>query len=185
VSLALRSLSSLPIAFWGFGGAFLAPSVVPTASTSDRDLRVYKVVGLTVNGRTSWAWGTPPAFVGDPVSVDCPSDLDCFLGGAGSQIAASTDGGTSWTAQSLPSSVGGINAISCVSTSTARLAAAVLVGPGVVFATSNGGTSWTQSTLPRAVNQYVFRMSCASSSACWGIAASDSGWIIISNAVTS
>ncbi len=93
-------------------------------------------------------------------AVSCPSTEDCFVvaepepfpGGPPSygEILATHDGGVTWKAQKLPSSPGGLIAISCPSTKDCVAVgeawtnpnASVPSQPPAIATTTNSGQTW-------------------------------------------
>ena len=101
------------------------------------------------------------------LGVACPSASVCFAVGAKSGsngvIAATTNGGTSWAAQT---STGGqqLNAIACSSTTSCW----AVGNSGVIIHTANG-TSWSTETSTTTVN--LLGVACPSASVCFAVGA--------------
>jgi S-DNA-T family DNA segregation ATPase FtsK/SpoIIIE len=106
---------------------------------------------------------TPPTPVNALEDVDCPTVLRCWavgstLGAAdapnGAAIISTTNGGVSWSAQTVPASVGYLSGISC---SDKRHCAAVgqssqtTNGAGEIVVTSDGGSTWTPAPVPAGI----------------------------------
>ena len=82
-----------------------------------------------------------------------------FEGGA---IIATTDGGSTWVGQTVPSEAGlSLETVSCPSTSEC-----LAVGfPNVVIATTDRGSTWVGQTVPSGVDSLA-GISCGSTSSC-------------------
>ena len=94
--------------------------------------------------------GSPNAAsgVGSLGGVACVSAQSCTAVGADS-IIGTTNGGTTWTAQTLPSGLPGtptFNGVAC--DPSANCFAVGSTSSGAVAATSSGGSTWTSLTLP-------------------------------------
>ncbi len=78
--------------------------------------------------------------------VACPSASDCYATGGDSTgvgfVTATTDGGSTWSPQSVPSRFGDVRKVTCPSISDC-----FGIGGGVINTTNNGGT-WTSQTVP-------------------------------------
>ena len=86
----------------------------------------------TTDGGATWATQNLPSSIQDLTSISCPSPDDCWAGGAtpigigvvgplgpssgGDTIVATTDGGSLWSVQGVPSDVLGVASVSCSST---------------------------------------------------------------------
>ena len=103
--------------------------------------------------------------------VSCPTTSDCWaVGGTDgygpATVFATSDGGISWTPQSVPSDIGVLDGISCPTTSNCWA-----VGDGdtslpTVIATTNGGGTWVEQSLPS--NFYIVRaLDCPTTSDCF------------------
>ena len=79
-------------------------------------------------------------------SVTCVTPSECVAVGAtnnGAALAAVTsDGGTSWSFDSLPSGVGQLNAVDCADSTDC-----VAVGAGSALTSNDGGVNWTIGSL--------------------------------------
>jgi photosystem II stability/assembly factor-like uncharacterized protein len=63
----------------------------------------------TADGGATWSTVAVPT--GDAVALSCSSAIECWASGTG--IAATTDAGREWTAETLPASVGTVPQVSC------------------------------------------------------------------------
>ncbi len=92
--------------------------------------------------------------------VDCPSTSRCWAVGStlGTAKAPSTaaivttsTGGTTWTVQSVPSTVGYLTGIACPTTKACTAVGQIGTdgtGPGAVLTTADSGGTWTLQTVP-------------------------------------
>lgn len=100
------------------------------------------------------AWGAVAALPAPAgvSSISCPSTTTCVAEGIDSNdygdVEVTTDGGTAWSAGSLPSQVvGGPGAVSCPTTSWC-----MAVGGGT-FVSTDGGKTWSSTTFPTVLEQ--------------------------------
>ena len=97
-------------------------------------------------------------------AISCPSASVCFAvgspGGSSANIVATTNGGSTWTRQTVPPGVSALNAITCPSVRRC------FADGTTVIATTNGGESWTIQTLPKGVDG-LGDISCPSLSTCY------------------
>ncbi len=100
-----------------------------------------------------------------PTSVSCPSASVCVAVGLTNydnnehgSIMTSTNGGVTWTPQTLPTGVGGLSGVSCASTTSC-----IAVGGGHIIATVDGGVTW----IKKKIKGVLFTgISCASPTSC-------------------
>ncbi|HEV3132563.1 MAG TPA: Ig-like domain-containing protein [Acidimicrobiales bacterium] len=128
----------------------------------------------TTDGGTNWVTqGVSTVFPFDGLGVSCASALDCVVVGYAVEgkfgpfppvIAATTDGGTTWTTQSVPTGTDIVSRVSCGSTSDC-VAVGTASGAPVTLATTNGGATWTTQNVPSAVSTLA-GISCPSSADC-------------------
>ncbi len=72
-------------------------------------------------------------------------------GSSGPALVATTDGGATWTVQSIPPTVGYLAGVACASPRSCTAVGQVGqtgVGPGAVLTTTDGGTTWVLQTVP-------------------------------------
>jgi photosystem II stability/assembly factor-like uncharacterized protein len=122
----------------------------------------------TSNGGTSWKMQAPPTIKTTLLGVACPSATDCLSVGAAvnptagaysGEILRSTDGGSSWTVDPLPTGTLAMADVTCP-TPTRCLA----VGGGILTS-DDGGQSWQVGTVPGGTG--VLRsISCSSTLVC-------------------
>jgi hypothetical protein len=70
-----------------------------------------------------------------------------LVSGGGAGIAISTNSGATWTAQTAPSGVGALSAVSCYKTTVCMAVGTASAGGPAVIATANG-TTWNLETTP-------------------------------------
>ena len=112
-------------------------------------------------------------------AVACPSPSICIAvgstagGGSPGAIVNTSDGGATWTTQSIPAGVGTLSSVSCASTSVCEA-----LGPSnVAVGTTNGGASWQSQTLPSGLVN-VGQISCPSTSECIAVGQGSSAEMI-------
>ncbi len=123
----------------------------------------------TVGWNVQASYPAPP----QPTAVSCASPTDCVAVGYRS-IVATTNGGTTWAAQTLPSGVTGLAAVSCPSPTVCVAVGSTNTGAAVVVTSTTGGSSWTAGTLPVGIT-YLNGVSCGSISSCVAIGFTGSG----------
>ncbi len=123
----------------------------------------------TTQWQTSVSY-TPP--IGDLNGISCASATLCEAVGDNDNgfgvVLGTTNGGTTWTSQTVLSGVGSLSGISCVSATTCEAVGDYYTGSvyvGVVLDTTNGGTTWTSQTVPSGVTG-LNGISCASATLC-------------------
>jgi photosystem II stability/assembly factor-like uncharacterized protein len=111
------------------------------------------VVLASTDGGTTWHaeyWNSKLSFS----AIDCPSSTDCFADrGFAPAVAASTDGGRSWTVHSVPAGVGALGDISCANSTTCWTAGNTTSLHGAVdeaiIMTHDSGRSWVTLSIPK------------------------------------
>lgn len=110
-------------------------------------------------------------------AISCSSTSVCELlaiaGPGKPEILGTSNGGTTWKAQSVPKSAYTLNTISCPSTTTCYVAAEGESAPEVLM-TANGGKSWTVQHLPSAMYG-AFGISCHANTTCEVVGDTDTG----------
>ena len=152
-------------------------------------------VAETTNGGANWtAVFTLPYAVSSLFAVSCPSPSVCTAVGGSTGpgessgdfgpgegpgvVLKSTDGGTGWTPQTLPTGTGPLSAVSCASTSVCEaLGSDPYVGAPFIVGTTDGGANWQSQTAPSG-NQTLTQLSCPSTSDCTGIGETTGGPVI-------
>ena len=113
----------------------------------------------------------PPSMV-SANAVSCGDDQHCwavgFGGGTTAAIVATADGGSTWSAQVVPSSVSVLAAVSC-SDKLDCLAVGSAGATGAVAATTDGGATWTSETDPAGAAA-VTAVDCMSKRRCVALA---------------
>jgi hypothetical protein len=162
------------------------------ASTSPSGLRS----GAPIANGSPWFGALTPVTLPAPVNalsaLDCPTASSCWavgstVGGAGASngaaVIATTDGGSVWSSQVLPATVGYLSGISC---SDQRHCAAVgqadqaSDGQGTMITTSNGGATWTQSPPPPGILD-VTAVSCRPDRRCMAMGTAAVGTVALAS----
>jgi len=137
------------------------------------------IIGTT-NGGATWTLQTVPtkigAYTGD---LECPSSSVCYAAAYGysgvytgfpqaGTILNTTDGGTTWNTQTLPSGALVLSNFACPSSTTCEAVGAIGDGgPADLFGTANGGTTWTDQGSFASYNWNISEtMACSSPSIC-------------------
>lgn len=133
-----------------------------------------------------WAAASLPAGVGYLADVVCPrgsAGYACVAvgqnaAGTAGVVLTSSDGGATWTDQSIPSSVNALFGVSCADAS--HCWAVGQQGPsanyaGTIVATADGGKTWATETPPSTpfgAYPWIRHISCVSASGyrCWAVA---------------
>jgi photosystem II stability/assembly factor-like uncharacterized protein len=130
-------------------------------------------------GRVWQRGGTLPPGFGGPGALSCrgttclSAGYTTLTGGKGEgAVARSTDGGTNWSAATVPSGTGPLHDLTCptrtrclaVGTSSPNLAD-VTPAPSDVLASTDGGLTWAPSPAPSGVGDAT-GVSCATASRC-------------------
>jgi photosystem II stability/assembly factor-like uncharacterized protein len=151
------------------------------------------ILGLTlfapVGGETSLVVhrsnaARPETGTGDLGGAACLSPSNCFVVGADSTpsgvVSTTTDGGSSWTTETVPSGTLYLNSISCVAPSTCYAAGETTAEDATVIVTSDAGSTWTAETLPAGL-PYLGSITCPSAAECFAVGTDPSradGYII-------
>jgi photosystem II stability/assembly factor-like uncharacterized protein len=131
------------------------------------------------------ASGQPaPASMYSANGVSCGDDRHCWAVGFGTgttaSIDATSDGGTTWSAQVVPSSVGVLAAVSCRSRLDC-MAVGSAGATGAVIATTNGGETWTLGQDPAGADA-VTAVDCVGKHQCLALATDGmTYWSVISS----
>ena len=135
----------------------------------------------TADGGSTWAQSA--SLVGGPIGVysfkglACSTPMRCLLVGDATPgdgsptgvVFASSDGGSTWASEPVPTDTTFLNAISCTSATDC-----VVVGGGIearggsdrdILTTDNDGQTWLSRPVPAAVTQLA-ALSCPTASAC-------------------
>jgi photosystem II stability/assembly factor-like uncharacterized protein len=152
---------------------------------------------VTNDGGQTWTQQFVSGGTGILRTVSCGSPTTCVAIGANPMGATqsrepgfeiqSADGGTSWTAVSLPAGSWLVNALSCPDAGDCVLSGPSSIASGApAWTSSDGGSTWSATVLPTAVSA-VSSISCVSASSCVyvglsgasstsGTSAGSSGW---------
>lgn len=143
----------------------------PSATSSDPNPPA--TVFLSTTDGVDWSEATPPSSTATYGTVTCYSATACFAGGSSGVLAYSSDGGGTWTGQSItyggtakPGNVSGISCASSTDCWAVGSAGTIAGSSGLILATTDGGASWNaQQTFP--LSGAIDGISCVSSSQCW------------------
>ena len=149
------------------------------------------VVGTT-NGGATWALQTLPSDMGNYVAdIVCPTISACISVGYGDSgtytgfpavgaMAGTTNGGATWTLQTLPSDTYQIGSLVCPSANVCETLGENGADAAVVLGTTNGGTTWTvQTTLTSSTQNFSGAIVCASTQVCEALGTATSGSVIL------
>ena len=129
---------------------------------------------------------TLPAPVNSLTAVDCAGPRHCWAVGStvgtagapnGAAVITTADGGSRWTAQPIPATVGYLSDISC---SNRHYCAAVgqatqtSNGQGAIITTSDGGATWTAAPVPTGILD-VTAVACQPNRRCLAIGTAATG----------
>ena len=112
--------------------------------------------------------------------VACPSTTTCYAVGqnaSGGVILATSNSGTTWTSQSVPSGTNVLNGIACPSVTTCYAVGgynSVSYGIAEILATSNSGTTWTSQSVPSGSSDLI-AVACPSVTTCYAVGQNSSG----------
>jgi large repetitive protein len=124
---------------------------------------LYPITALAANTWTTQTTGTTTTFYGS----SCPSVTTCFAVGASGTIMRTTNGGTSWAAQT--SNVGTANPLVGIACSDVNHCVAAGSGPSITV-TTNSGVLWTAESAPAGAGGYS-RVACPSTLICFAVGA--------------
>ena len=141
------------------GGAF--PRLSGVSCTSTRFCIAIGADGTIVSIDGGFTWGVGAGQEGSGVS--CVSSTACVATTGG--ISTTSDGGTTWTAASVPNGVTSLDAVSCSTSSTCTA-----VGGESIIASTDGGATWSIQSTPSGVAG-LSGVACSSSSTCTAVGA--------------
>ncbi len=133
---------------------------------------------------------TLPSPVNSLDAIDCVTPLHCWAVGStvgtagapnGAAVVSTTDGGATWTVETVPATVGYLSAISC---SDLRHCTAVgqatqtSNGQGAIIVTTNGGATWTPATVPVGALD-VTAVACQPARDCLAMATTAAGTVAL------
>lgn len=112
---------------------------------------------------------TGPGFLS---GTACLSLTNCFVVGVdGSDIGTidtTTNGGSTWTSQTVPSGTSSLFSISCVAPSTCYAAGTNTAGAATVIVTSDAGSSWVAQSIPSGPEE-LESITCPSVDECFAV----------------
>ena len=113
-----------------------------------------------------------------------PSTTVCYAGtdisADGWVIIKTTDGGSTWDIQTLPSDIQ-FDDVACPSTTTCYAVGSSADDNGSIVATTDGGTTWTDQT-PSSGNGTFFNVACPSATECFALKQGTAGGALRSSA---
>ena len=126
---------------------------------------------------SAWHLETAPSGTGPLMGLTCVDAAHCWAAGedptgfGAAEIIATTDGGATWTAQSVPRQPASLQAVFDVSRLTVERCVAIAATSGgeltsVALTTDDGGSRWTQHTLPAAGQNGITHLDCVAPSTC-------------------
>lgn len=192
-SFASKSDGSL----WSWGGntyGDLANGTTGNLNPTPTASQMTGVASPRVPGPT-WQVASTPQIPGYDTSVSCADSLHCWVGGdnglGSTGIIATSDGGSTWTTESLPTTTPpneDIWGIACPTIQVCWLDGMWDNGNATyslaVERTTDGGATWAPVTIPAAieqqttVNPYAFGVSCPDATHC---RFESFGWVVITN----
>jgi photosystem II stability/assembly factor-like uncharacterized protein len=136
----------------------------------------------TSDGGRSWQENAIPKAGGLSAPVSCPTDGDCWLMTGSAGVLHTLDGGTTWSAVTLPP--GGWEGVSCSSATDCWVSGSTIAG------TTDAGKTWTTAQLPTQVGT-VPQISCSRDGVCVataipadsGITIENEGSLVLTNAL--
>lgn len=142
-------------------------------------------ITVTTNGGATWtSQPVPASATGYTLSgISCSSTTECAVSGGGSAsvgdmgfVLTTTDGGATWTSQSLPSSTGNLVGMACPSTTDCYALGEFPPGSStvgtVVLASTDGGNTWASDPVTSSYGGRA--ITCPSISDCY-VVGSQSG----------
>jgi hypothetical protein len=167
-------------------------AVTPGGIACASALNCQVVVGpdnlVTSDGGGTWMAGGLDGLLANVSGISCPSVEDCYAvgfgnGGGDLAISATTDGGATWTSQSVPAGAQIVPTpafadagIDCPTTLLCYAAAGQLISsspdvpegalPGDILVTTDGGGTWSSEPLPLSAGGLT-GIACPSASACF------------------
>jgi hypothetical protein len=140
-----------------------------------------------------WTAQTPPAADGDLTTVFCTTATACWAGGyssgfASGAMAETTDGGATWSPESVPSGPTGVASVSAVACKGGATVHCYATGTWANYAqhpylmkSTSKVTSWTDVTLPLGnppLQGSLLGISCTGSTSCVTVGAANGPYIL-------
>ncbi len=131
----------------------------------------------TLNGGTSWTLGSAPSTASYFNSISCSSTTNCIGVGAfynsstssaTGVIFNSSNGGQSWTQETISSGSVDFYGVTCVTTTCYAVGQTSSNG-SVVLSSLNNGLSWSADTIPTSVGS-VYTVTCTTQTYCMAAA---------------
>ena len=95
----------------------------------------------------------------------------------GGLVMATTDGGSTWSPQTIPAGSQQLTAVAAVSATTAWTVGTSVSGPAEILATTNGGATWTQQTASTPTTTSLDGVSFVSSTTGWVVGQVNNGTV--------
>lgn len=152
-------------------------------TTRDSSSNIAGVVLSTTDGGTTWVRQSVPGGTPELHGIACVDSSRCWavghtvgiegVGRSNPAILATTNGGQTWTGQSVPASVTGLDAIACpslgvcqaIGTNGSSQSGGAGTNGAAAISTTDGGTTWTLGTVPSSVVG-ITALSCATPRYC-------------------
>ena len=179
----------LGVALWG---SALHGAALPSSPSGSPSLGLQRPLRAELAGTSAESWYVSTRPPGGLSSVACPSASSCFVaGGAGSganlsngtgAILHTSDGGSSWRAQSLGGTLADIYAITCSGVEDCVAVGGNGSSSAIVLHTSDGGAAWAlASALPSGID-FLYGVSCPTAGRCWAVGVAGSSGVVLSSA---
>ena len=128
-------------------------------------------------------------------ALDCVTSKHCWAVGStvgvagapnGASVVATANGGSSWSVEAIPATVGYLAGLSCSDLdhcTAVGQATQTSNGQGVIIATANGGVTWTQATGPAGVLD-ITAVDCRPNRHCLAMGTTATGTAILATSPT-
>ena len=147
------------------------------------------VVVSTTDGGATWGLEMLPSAITQALpsghyglnGVSCLTKSCVAVGATSSNsgvVLSTMDGGTTWSAPTLPGAAGLLNGVSCPTRSDCVAVGATPSKSGLVIATSDGGTGWNSQTLPQGLG-ILYGISCQTEGECWVVGTTTSNRAVV------
>jgi photosystem II stability/assembly factor-like uncharacterized protein len=157
------------------GTAGIGDIACPTSTTC---IAVGASVLESTDAGASWAVAAVSGGPGTLRTISCLSSTTCIAVGPNVQGATdpdapadaviTTDGGTTWSQDSLPAGSASLEQISCTAATQcfAGGPSTTITGPAAFFSTSDAGSTWTESSSPPTGLSSIAGLSCPAANEC-------------------